>query len=335
MSFTVVEPCTPRLQRSELAVPGSSPHMFEKAARSAADAVFLDLEDAVAPDQKVGARKNVTAAVGDIDWGDKTLTVRINGLDTPYMYRDVIDVLEHCGPRLDLLMIPKVGNAADVYALDMLVSQIETATGRTKRLGFSLIIETAQGMANVDAIAAASPHNEALHFGVADYAASIQAQTTSIGGSNPAYAVVTTHGDVATTTDVGDMWHYALARMVVAARAKGLRPIDGPFGDFSDDQGYRAAAARAAVLGCEGKWAIHPRQIGLANEVMAPPAAEVATAHRILAAMAAARAEGKGAVTLDGRLIDIASIRQAEAMVAKAEQIAGAAKAEQIAVSGS
>ena len=204
----------------------------------------------------------------------------------------------------------------------MLVTQCEQAMGWQKRLGFSLIIETALGMANVDAIAAASPRNEALHFGVADYAASTRARTTSIGGPNPGYVVLTDPIEGA-ERDVhwGDMWHYALARMVVAARAHGLRPIDGPFGDFS----MRTATARrrrAATLGCEGKWAIHPSQIALANEVMSLPAAEVDKARRILEAMAQARAEGKGAVSLDGRLIDIASIRQAEALVAKAEQIA-------------
>jgi malyl-CoA/(S)-citramalyl-CoA lyase len=322
MSFTVVEQCPPRLQRSELAVPGSSPQFFEKAARGKADAIFLDLEDAVAPDQKVQARANVIQALNEIDWGGKTLTVRINGLDTHYMYRDLIEVIEQGGERLDLIMVPKVGTAADVYAVDMLITQCEAAVGRRKRLGLSHIIETALGMANVDAIAGASPRNEALHFGVADYAASTRARTTNIGGPNPDYAILTDpSGDQPRETHWGDMWHYALARMVVAARAHGLRPIDGPFGDYSDPDGYRFAARRAAALGCEGKWAIHPSQIELAHEVMTPPAAEVATAHRILDAMAAASAEGKGAVSLDGKLIDIASIRQAEALVAKAQQI--------------
>ncbi len=327
MSFHVVEQCTSRLQRSELAVPGSSPKLFPKAAASDADVVFLDLEDAVAPDQKEQARKNVIEAIGDIDWGNKTLTVRINGLDTHYMYRDVIDIIEKGSDRLDMIMIPKVGTAADVYAVDMLVTQCEDAVGRTKRLGFSHIIETALGMANIDAISAASKRNEALHFGVADYAASTKARTTNIGGANPDYAVLT-DPDVnggGRATHWGDMWHYAIARMVVSARAHGLRPIDGPFGDFSDAEGYKAAARRAAILGCEGKWAIHPSQIALANEVMSPPEEEVKKARRVLEAMEQARKEGKGAVSLDGRLIDIASIRQAEALVAKADQIAARA----------
>jgi len=285
--------------------------------------VFLDLEDAVAPDDKVEARKNIIKAINEIDWGRKSLSVRINGLDTHYMYRDVVDVLEQAGDRLDLIMIPKVGTAADVYAIDMMVTQIETAKARKKKIGFELIIETALGMQNVEAIAGASRRNESLHFGVADYAASTKARTTNIGGANPDYSILTDKlEDGSRATHWGDMWHYALARMVVAARANGLRPVDGPFGDFSDADGYRAAAGRAAVLGCEGKWAIHPSQVALANEAMGPGEKDVVRAKRILVAMEEAAKAGKGAVSLDGRLIDYASIRQAEVLVKKAEQIA-------------
>jgi malyl-CoA/(S)-citramalyl-CoA lyase len=323
MSFTIVEQAPARLNRSELAVPGSRPELFEKAAKSAADVIFLDLEDSVTPDDKPAARKNIIAAINDVDWGVKTLSLRINGLDTPYMYRDVIDVIERTGERLDLIMIPKAGVAADIYALDMLVTQAEAATGRKKRIGFEMIIETALGMNNVDAIAAASPRNESLHFGVADYAASTQARTTSIGGPHPDYGVLTDKsGDDSRDYHWGDMWHYATARMIVAARANGLRPIDGPFGDFSDGAGFEAQARRAAVLGCEGKWAIHPSQIALANAVYTPSQAEVDTARRILDAMTQARKDGKGAVSLDGKLIDIASIKQAENLVRMAEQAA-------------
>ncbi len=323
MSFTLIEQATPRLNRSELAVPGSQVKLFEKAAKSSADVVFLDLEDAVAPDDKPQARKNIIAALHDIDWGNKTLSVRINGLDTHYMYRDLVEVLEAAGDKLDLIMIPKVGTAADVYAVDMLVTQIETAKGFKKRIGFELIIETALGMQNIHAIAGASKRNESLHFGVADYSASTRARTTNIGGANPDYAVLTdAAGEGGRVSHWGDMWHYAIARMVVAARANGLRPVDGPFGDFSDADGYRAAARRSAVLGCEGKWAIHPSQLALANEVFTPPEAEVTKAKRILAAMAEAEREGRGAVALDGKLIDYASIRQAQALVKTAERIA-------------
>ena len=324
MSFTLIDQAPARLNRSELAVPGSSPQLFEKAAKSAADVIFLDLEDAVAPDDKPQARKNIIEALNDIDWGNKIMSVRINGLDTHFMYRDVVDVVEQAGKRLDLIMIPKVGTAADVYAVDMMVTQIEQAKGYTKKIGLELIIETALGMQNVEAISAASKRNESLHFGVADYAASTRARTTNIGGANPAYSVLTDKDDSgARAVHWGDMWHYAIARMVVAARANGLRPVDGPFGDFSDAEGYKAAAFRGAVLGCEGKWAIHPSQIALANEVFSPSEAEVQKAHRILDAMAVAQREGRGAVALDGRLIDIASIRQAEVLVRKAAQVAG------------
>lgn len=323
MSFTVIEQCTPRLNRSELAVPGSNMKFLEKATQSSADVIFLDLEDAVAPPDKEQARKNVIAALNDLEWGGRTLSVRINGLDTPYMYRDVVDVLEQAGDKLDLIMIPKVGTAADVYAVDMLVSQIEQARGYGKRIGFELIIETALGMQNIHPIAGASLRNESLHFGVADYAASTRARTTGIGGPHPEYHVLTDPDEAGgRQRHWGDMWHYAISRLVVAARANGLRPLDGPFGNFSDADGFRAQAMRAAVLGCEGKWAIHPSQVELANGLFSPSEAEITQARRILEAMEQAEKEGRGAVALDGRLIDIASIKQAQVMVKKAESIA-------------
>lgn len=323
MSFTIVEQATPRLNRSELAVPGSRPELFEKAAKSDVDVIFLDCEDAVAPDEKEQARRNIIQALNEIDWGNKTMSVRINGLDTHYMYRDVVDILEQGGERLDLIMIPKVGTASDIYAVDMLVTQVEAAMKRKKRIGFELIVETALGMANVNEIASASKRNESLHFGVADYAASTKARTTVIGGPHPDYGVLTDrNGDAPRDYHWGDMWHYAIARMVVAARANGLRPVDGPFGDFSDPDGYAAQANRASVLGCEGKWAIHPSQVAQANTIFSPSEADVTKAKRILEAMAQAQKEGKGAVSLDGRLIDIASIKQAENLVQKAAAIA-------------
>ncbi len=322
MSFHIVEQCTARLNRSELAVPGSNPSFMEKAAKSSADVVFLDLEDAVAPDDKIPARKNIIEALNELDWSGKSVSIRINGLDTFYMYRDLVEILEGAPGKLDLIMIPKAGTVADIYAIDMLVTQIEDATKVEKRIGFELIIETALGMMNVDALAGSSPRLESLHFGVADYAASTKAKTTVIGGPNQDYHVLT-DADEGGNRDVhwGDMWHYPVARMVVAARAHGLRPIDGPFGDFSDPDGYAANAKRSATLGCEGKWAIHPSQVDLANECFSPSDEEVTKANRIIEAMEQAQKEGKGAVALDGRLIDIASIKQAEVMVQKADQI--------------
>ncbi|HEV7984586.1 MAG TPA: CoA ester lyase [Steroidobacteraceae bacterium] len=318
MSFTTVEQATPRLHRSELAVPGTNPALFEKAAKSAADIIFLDCEDAVAPDDKERARNNIIQALNELDWGTKTMMVRINGLDTHYMYRDVVDIVEAC-VRLDMILIPKVGVAQDVYALDMLVTQIEAAKKRIKRIGFEVLIETALGMVNVETIAQSSRRLEAMSFGVADYAASTRARTTVIGGVHKESGVLTDKDAEGNRQYFwSDPWHAAQTRMMVACRAYGLRPIDGPFGDFNDRDGYLAAASRAAVLGYEGKWAIHPSQIELANQVFTPSAVEVTKAIRIIEAMAQAAREGKGAVSLDGRLIDLASIRMAESLLDKA-----------------
>lgn len=309
MSHTLYPPVKQRLQRSELAVPGSSPDLFEKALQSDVDYVFLDLEDAVSPADKVAARANVIAALNDLDWrgAGKTISVRINGLDTHYMYRDVIEVVEQAGSLLDTIMIPKVGVPGDVYTVDVLVSQIETACGFPGRIGLEALIETTLGMVNVERIATASARLEAMHFGVADYAASCKARTVTIGGLNPEYP--------------GDQWHDGLSRMLVACRAYGLRPIDGPFGDFSDPAGFMAGARRAAALGYEGKWAIHPSQIELANEVFSPTDAEVVHAKQILVALAEAAEEGRGAAQLDGRMIDAASARMAENVVGVASAI--------------
>jgi citrate lyase subunit beta/citryl-CoA lyase len=309
MSHTRYEPARARLQRSELAVPGSQPGMFRKALEGEADYIFLDLEDAVAPADKPQARLNVIAALLEHDWREhgKTICVRINGIDTHYMYRDVVDVVEQAGHRLDTVLIPKVGVPSDVYLVDALLSQIEEAKGIPHRIGIDVLIETALGMANVEAIAQSSPRLEAMHFGVADYAASCRARTVNIGGLNPDYP--------------GDQWHAGLARMVVACRAYGLRPIDGPFGDFKDAEGYTAAARRGAALGIEGKWAIHPSQIALANEVFTPPVHEVERARRILDALEQAASEGRGAAQLDGRMIDAASARMARVVVDMNEAI--------------
>ncbi|BCX89479.1 malyl-CoA/(S)-citramalyl-CoA lyase [Methylomarinovum tepidoasis] len=311
-----------RLHRSELAVPGSNPRMLEKAPHAGADVVFLDLEDAVAPDDKEQARRNVIDALNTYDWSRCSVSVRINGLDTHYCYRDIVEVVEQAGGHLDTILIPKVNGPEDIHFVATLLSQIEAAKG-LKPINLHALIETAAGMDNVREIARACPERlEALVFGVADYAASIQARTTNIGGANPDYAVLTDpFEDGHRERHWGDQWHFAIARMVVACRANGLRPIDGPYGDIGDPDGYVAAAKRAAALGCEGKWAIHPSQIELANQVFTPSEQEVTKARRILAAMEEAAREGKGAVSLDGRLIDAASIRMAENLIAKIDQI--------------
>ena len=314
MSFTTIPSNAPvRLYRSKLFVPGSRPALFEKAAASAADVVCLDLEDAVAPADKDAARDNIVAALNEVDWGGKTVTVRINGLDTNFCYRDAIALVEKGGERLDAIMIPKVGCAADVYAIDMLVTQAGDFAGRKKRIGLEVIIETALGLSNIDEIAGASQRLESLHFGSADYAASQRMRTTNIGGGNSDYVMLTDGG--ARERHWNDLWHYPLFRMTQAARAHGLMAIDGPFGDYGDADGFRAQAMRTAILGCEGKWAIHPSQVALANEIFTPPKKEFERAEAILAAMKDAQAKGLGAVALNGVLIDAASIRQADAIV--------------------
>lgn len=317
MSFTPVQRRTPpRLYRSKLFVPGARPQLFEKAAAGAADVVCMDLEDAVAPADKDKARDNIVAGLNEVDWGNKLVTVRINGLDTDLCYRDVLALVEKGGERLDTIMIPKVGTAADVYAIDMLITQASSHVGRKKKIGLEVIIETAQGLGNIDEIAGSSARLESLHFGSADYAASQGMRTTNIGGGNADYVMLTDAEEgQARERHWNDLWHYPLFRMCQAARAHGLVPIDGPFGDYSDPDGFRTQANRTAVLGCEGKWAIHPNQVALANEIFTPPAKEVERAEAILASMKEAQEKGLGAVALNGVLIDAASIRQAQVIV--------------------
>ena len=318
MSFRLQPPAPARPNRCQLFGPGSRPALFEKMAASAADVINLDLEDSVAPADKPQARANIIEAINTIDWGKKTLSVRINGLDTPYWYQDVVQVLENPGDRIDQIMIPKVGCAADVYAVDALVTAIERAKGRTKPISLEVIIETAAGIAHVEEIAASSPRLQAMSLGAADFAASMGMQTTGIGGTQENYYM---HREG--QKDWSDPWHWAQAAIVAACRTHGVLPVDGPFGDFSDDEGFRAQARRSATLGMVGKWAIHPKQVALANEVFTPSEAAVTEAREILAAMEEAKAAGQGAAVYKGRLVDIASMRQAEVIVRQAEIIAG------------
>ena len=318
MSFRLQPTPVARPNRCQLFGPGSNVKLFEKMAASAADVVNLDLEDSVAPTDKDAARANVIKAISDVDWGTKTVSVRINGLDTPYWYRDVVDLMEHAGERLDQIMIPKVGCAADIYAVDALVSAIEAAEGRSKRVSFEVIIESAAGIAHVEEIAASSDRLQAMSLGAADFAASMGMQTTGIGGTQENY-YMERNG----VQHWSDPWHWAQAAIVAACRTHGVLPVDGPFGDFSDDEGFRAQARRSATLGMVGKWAIHPKQIALANEVFTPSDEQVAEAREILAAMEKAKAKGEGATVYKGRLVDIASIKQAEVIVRQSEMIAG------------
>ena len=317
MSFKLQPTAPARPNRCQLFGPGSRPAIFEKMASSAADVINLDLEDSVTPDDKPQARKNIIEAIGDIDWGNKYLSVRINGLDTPFWYRDVVDLLENASDRIDQIMIPKVGNAADVYAVDALVTAIETAKGRTKPITFEVIIESAAGIAHVEEIAASSPRLQAMSLGAADFAASMGMQTTGIGGTQENYYMLQDGA-----RHWSDPWHWAQTAIVAACRTHGVLPVDGPFGDFSDDEGFLAQARRSATLGMVGKWAIHPKQIALSNAVFTPSEAQVTEAREILAAMEQAKKDGAGATVYKGRLVDIASIKQAEVIVRQSEMIA-------------
>ena len=317
MSFRLQPPAPARPNRCQLFGPGSNAKLFEKMAASAADVINIDLEDSVGPDDKDLARRQTIEAIGDVDWNTKHLSVRINGLDTPWWYRDVVDLLEQAGDRLDQIMIPKVGCAADVYAVDALVTAIERAKGRKKPIGFEVIIESAAGIAHVEEIAASSPRMQAMSLGAADFAASMGMATTGIGGTQEHYYML--HEG---QKHWSDPWHWAQAAIVAACRTHGVLPVDGPFGDFSDDAGFRAQALRSATLGMVGKWAIHPKQITLANEVFTPTDEAVAEAREILAAMETAKANGEGATVYKGRLVDIASIKQAEVIVRQSEMIA-------------
>ena len=324
MSFTIPPQAPARPNRCQLFGPGSRPELFEKMAASGADVINLDLEDSVSPADKAAARANIILAINEIDWGTKTLSVRINGLDTEFWYRDVVDILEQAGDRIDLFMIPKAGCAADIYAVDALAFAIETAKGRTKKVGFEVIIETALGFRNVAEIATASPRMQAMSLGAADFAASMGMQTTGIGGTQENYYMLAPKEAGGERAPIyGDPWHGVTAAIVAACRSAGILPVDGPFGDFSDDEGFLAQARRAATMGMVGKWAIHPKQVALANSVFTPSEAQVGEARAILAAMEEAEAKGQGAAVYKGRLIDLASIRQAKVIVRQSEMIAG------------
>jgi malyl-CoA/(S)-citramalyl-CoA lyase len=285
-------------------------------AASAADVINLDLEDSVAPSDKDQARKNIIAATHDVDWGGKTLSVRINALDTPYWYKDVVDLLEQASDQLDQIMIPKVGCAADVYAVDALVTAIETAKSRSKPINLEVIIESAAGISHVEEIASSSQRLVAISLGAADFAASMGMQTTGIGGTQENYYMLNEGQKY-----WSDPWHWAQVAIVAACRSNGLLPVDGPFGDFSDEEGFRAQARRSATLGMVGKWAIHQKQISLSNEIFTPSKAAVDEAREILGAMELAKSNGDGATVYKGRLVDIASIKQAEVIVQQFEMI--------------
>ncbi len=299
-----------RLERSELAVPASNWAMVQKAVGSAADVVFLDLEDAVAPSEKAASRQHVIRAVRELAWEPKPRFFRMNALDTPFFYRDLVEIVEAVGDRLDLILVPKVNRPEDVYAVEVLLTQIEAAAGVTPPIGLEVQIETAAGLIACERIAAASPRIEAIVFGPGDYAASVRIPAVSIGTPDEWDAA---YG--------GQRFHYVMHRILVAGRAASLRVIDGPFADYKDLDGFRRSCLMARALGFDGKWCIHPSQISVANDVFAPTEQELAWARRVLAAYELAEQEGRGAVAVDGTMIDAASIRMAQATLAQAAAV--------------
>ena len=291
---------TVRLRRSELATPGSSWKMIEKAAASDADLVFLDLEDAVAPAQKDAAREQVVRALREVDWGKKLRGVRVNAADTRWAHADVIALMEGAGAHLDLLILPKVKAPRDVWFFETLLEQLELRLGLARRIGLEALIEEAAALARVEEIAASSPRLEALILGFGDLSAS-QGVRLALAAGYP-----------------GDLWHYARARVVVAARAAGIDAIDGPFANYRDPEGYRREATWSSTLGFVGKWAIHPSQIEIANDVYAPTEQEIALARRMCEAYEAASGGGTGAAGSGGILVDAASVRIFEAVMERA-----------------
>lgn len=307
-----------RLQRSELAVPATSTQFFEKAAKGPADSIFLDLEDAVAPGRRLEARANAVRALDEVNWGSKTVSVRVNGLGTPYGLADILAVAQ-CN-RLDMILIPKVETPSDIIFVDRLLTMMELEKPRSRPVGIEILIETTKGLAHVEDIAACSSRLEGMIFGVGDYSIELQNFDTVFGASNPDYAVLARAEDGTAQLHWNDQWHFALARIANACRAYGLRPIDGPYTKFVDDEGYRASCRRARALGFEGKWAIHPRQVELANEEFTPSAAQVAWARKIEQMMRDAAQSGSGAIGLSGELIDRAHVLLASKILKRATQ---------------
>jgi citrate lyase beta subunit len=285
--------------------------MHHKAAQSAADVIMLDLEDSVPADAKEEARKQIIRSLQSLDWGEKTVTVRINSTDTPYAYRDLLEVAEGAGDRLDSIVIPKVNHPGDIHFADRMLDGIELSRGFSGHTAIEASIETAIGLDCVSEIAAASPRLTALVFGIADYSASVGARLVSISG----------HGEKEEELYPGHRWHFALSRMVMAAKARGLTAIDAPYGNFKDPEGLRRSAVMSCALGCDGKWAIHPGQIETLNQVFSPSQEDIDRAVIVLSAIEGAEAGGRGAVAVEGRMVDQATVRLAKQLVAQAKHL--------------
>jgi malyl-CoA/(S)-citramalyl-CoA lyase len=298
-----------RAERSVLATPGSDPRMIAKALATEADVVMIDLEDAVAPEAKAAARAHVAAALRDGEWRGRPRTFRINALDTPWFVRDLVEIVERVGDSLDLIVVPKAGTAADVHTMATILSSLELAAGRVAPIGLEIQIESATGLANCEAIAAASQRVEALIFGPGDYAASLGIPLAAIGMP-----------DRWDTAYPGHRWDYPLHRILVAARSLGARAIDGPYADFRDFDGFRRSCQVARALGYDGKWCIHPAQVPIANDIFTPDDAEIVWAREVIAANAEAERAGRGSFSLNGQMIDAASLRMAASTLARAQR---------------
>ncbi len=304
--------------RSLLAVPAVRQEFFVKAAGSATDALFLDLEDSVPPAQKLAARDNAATALNDVEWGNKRVLVRTNALDSEWAFRDIEQLGARC-QRLDGFLVPKLGSVDEIRHVEALLTALDRERPADRPLELHILIETALGMARVEAILEAATRLVSVSFGVGDYSLSMGGQDRLVGGANKHYAMLS---DALPGTPRerhwNDQWHFALARVANACHAFDVMPIDGPFGNFSDPEGYTAAAARGRVLGYAGKWAIHPSQVALANQAYTPNAEEVTWAQAVLVALAAAQNEGQGAVAMNGQLLDIAHKKIAHRILARA-----------------
>ena len=298
-------------RRSNLSVPGHIAKMHGKASESNADVVMLDLEDSVPVEAKQAAREQVIASLQDLNWEKKTVTVRINALDTPFAYRDLLEVVEKVGHIIDAIVIPKVNHPGDMYFADRMLNGIEMANARQNPVGIEASIETAEGLLHASRIARASGRVKTLVFGIADYSASIGARLVSISG----------HGEKEEELYPGHRWHFAISNMVMNAKAHGCMAIDAPYGNFKDLDGLRRSAVMAGALGCDGKWAIHPTQIDIINEVFTPSQEEIALAKKVIEANNQAKAEGKGAVAVEGRMVDQATVRLATQLWQQAEYL--------------
>lgn len=295
-----------RARRCQLSVPGSSEKMMTKAAAMDLDHVFLDLEDAVAPSAKPGARGMIVDALNNLEWTPRTVCVRINDVETQWCHDDIIEVVTGAGENLDTIMLTKAKSASDVRFVHLMLDQLEQKLGLKKRIGIECLIEEVEGMMNVEEIAACSDRLECLVFGMGDYSASQQMQLSAVG-STGGYPP--------------DIWHYPRYKMTIACRANGIDPVDGPYANFRNPEAYTKEAERSLILGMVGKWAIHPSQVEIAQDVFAPDPEEVIAARKQKEAYDQALAEGLGAINVDGVMVDAASIRIVQNLIDRADLI--------------